>query len=274
MEALLTFISTPLYLVLISLELYIAHSKNLSLYDKTESRNSIALGIMGLGLDLLMKGVCFSVLNGVKNSFGIISWENPVALWVGVFLAQDFCFYWLHRCEHSVKVFWAVHVNHHSSEKYNFTVALRSSVFQPLYRYFFFIPCAVLGFSGEQIMFIYAVNQVYQFLLHTETVGKLHPAYEWLMVTPSHHRVHHASNEQYLDKNMGQVLIIWDRMFGTFAPEVGRPIYGITKPLEKQNLVYVWLHEWMNIFRNLRKPGMPLKAKFRYLFSRPGDELD
>ncbi len=204
------FLSTPIYAFLIALELYYSHLSGLKLYDKQESKNTIFLGFVGIVFDLLMKGICFYVLDGVKDNYSIFTLGNSYWVWVGVFFAQDFCFYWLHRTEHSVRLFWAVHVNHHSSEKYNFSVALRSSALQPIYRYFFFLPCAFLGFSAEQIMLIYTINQVYQFFLHTETVDKYYPWIEAIFVTPSHHRVHHASNEKYLDKNMGQVLI-----FGT-----------------------------------------------------------
>ncbi|MEZ4804243.1 MAG: sterol desaturase family protein [Bacteroidia bacterium] len=195
--------------------------------------------------------------------------HQPIFTWILVFLAQDFCFYWLHRTEHSDEFFWAVHSNHHSSEKYNFTVALRSSVLQPLYRFLFYIPVAFLGFDGLTIMFMYAVNQFYQFFLHTETIGKLPKWYEAVFVTPSHHRVHHASNVNYLDRNMGQVLIIWDRMFGTFQEEKEQPIYGLTKNLNTYHPFEVIFSEWRKIGHDLRKKGN-LIQKWNYLFKAPG----
>lgn len=226
------------------------------------------LGLFGMLTDLLMKGITFGVLNYICYNFAPFRFENTLYIWVGVFLAQDFFFYWLHRTEHYCRFFWAVHVNHHSSQKFNFTVALRSSVLQPSYRFIFFIPCALMGFNGLEIMFIYAVNQTYAFFVHTETVGKL-GFLEWFMVTPSHHRVHHASNPRYLDKNMGQVLIIWDKLFGTFEEETEPVKYGITKDLKSNNLVDLTFHEWKNILNDLKKP-VALKDKLKYLFAPPG----
>lgn len=268
------FLSTPIYAFLIALELYYSHLSGLKLYDKQESKNTIFLGFLGVIFDLLMKGACFYVLDGIKDNYAIFTLNNSLLVWVGVFFAQDFCFYWLHRTEHSVRLFWAVHVNHHSSEKYNFSVALRSSALQPIYRYFFFLPCAFLGFSAEQIMLIYTINQVYQFFLHTETVDKYYPWIEAIFVTPSHHRVHHASNEKYLDKNMGQVLIIWDKLFGTFAKETERPIYGITKPLANKNHLHVWLHEFIALGRILKRKDISWGQKLRTVVAKPGFEPD
>lgn len=194
---------------------------------------------------------------------------NPILAWTLVFFAQDFCFYWLHRTEHYSRFFWAVHSNHHSAEKYNFTVALRSSVFQPFYRFLFYLPIAFLGFDYLTIMFMYAVNQFYQFFLHTEIIGKLPAWYEAIFVTPSHHRVHHASDIKYLDKNMGQVLIIWDKLFGTFQEEEEKPTYGLTSPLNTNHPIKAIVSEHIKLFKELRRP-LSLKNKILYIFRAPG----
>jgi sterol desaturase/sphingolipid hydroxylase (fatty acid hydroxylase superfamily) len=179
-------------------------------------------------------------------------------------------FYWLHRVDHYCRLFWAVHVTHHSSEEFNLTVGFRSSVFQPLYRFIYFIPLALVGFRGIDIMFIYAATQIYGILIHTKAVDKL-GFIEWFMSTPSHHRVHHASNVKYLDKNMGMVFIIWDRLFGTFEAEDKNDavIYGLTENIKTYNPVHMVFHEWINIFKDLRKPAS-FKAKFMYIFGPPG----
>ncbi|MDX5320443.1 MAG: sterol desaturase family protein, partial [Bacteroidota bacterium] len=164
-----------------------------------------------------------------------------------------------------------VHSNHHSSPNYNFAVALRSSVFQPFYRFLFYIPVAFLGFDGLTIMFVFGVNQFYQFWLHTETIPKLPRWIEYIFVTPSHHRVHHASNIRYLDRNMGQVLILWDRLFGTFQSEVeeDKPNYGLTKPLENHHPIRSVLHEFYLLKEDLgRSKGV--KQRLKYLFAAPG----
>ncbi len=273
MERIFTFITTPVYVFFIILELYISHRERLGLYNFKETRNSLLLGLGGLVIDVLMKGVTFFVLDQLAQHSPLWNfWQvHPVAAWAGVFVAQDFCFYWLHRAEHYCRVLWAVHSTHHSAERYNLTVALRSSMFQPLYRYLFYVPAALLGFDATHIMFIYAVNQAYQFFLHTETVGKL-GFLETFMVTPSHHRVHHASNVAYLDKNMGQVLIIWDKLFGTYAEENPEDPthFGLTKPLPSQKFTDVAFDEWRHLAEDLSKPGLDWKDKFHYIFAPPG----
>ncbi|MFM6983239.1 MAG: sterol desaturase family protein, partial [Chitinophagaceae bacterium] len=253
-------------------EIYIGRKKGLDNYHFKDSLISIWLGLVGAALDYTLRFVTLGVLDWC-NAHALFKPDlltyYPVAAWVVVFLAQDFCFYWLHRSEHYSRVLWAVHSNHHSSEKYNFTVALRSSTLQPLYRFLFYIPVAFLGFDGLTIMFMYAVNQFYQFFLHTEVIGFMPKWYESIFVTPSHHRVHHASNVRYLDKNMGQVLIIWDKMFGTFERETEAPKYGLTSNLGTFHPLKVIFSEWQKIIKDLGKPG-PVTQRFKYLFKAPG----
>lgn len=271
-EEILLAISIPVYIVFIVSEIVIGKKKNKDNYNFKDSLVSIVLGIFGGMLDLGLKFITLGVLNWC-NQHAIVEpnllSKFPIAAWFIVFIGQDFCFYWLHRSEHYNRILWAVHSNHHSSEKYNFTVALRSSVLQPFYRFVFYIPIAFIGFDGLSIMFIYAVNQFYQFFLHTELIGKFPKWYESVFVTPSHHRVHHASNIKYLDKNMGQVLIIWDKLFGTFQEEDEKPKYGLTSSLETYNPFRVVFNEWIKIKKDLSKPG-PIKQKLSYLIKAPG----
>lgn len=265
-------ISIPVYLICIITEIFIGIKERKALYDIKDSAISIWLGVAGALLDISIKIVTFGVLDWC-NQHAIYKPNllvyYPVLAWFLVFIAQDFCFYWLHRSEHYSRVLWAVHSNHHSSQKYNFTVALRSSVLQPFYRFIFYIPIAFLGFDGFTIMFMYAVNQFYQFFLHTETIAKLPKWYEAIFVTPSHHRVHHASDIKYLDKNMGQVLIIWDKLFGTYQVEEEAPKYGLTTDIKTYNPIKVIFNEWLKIFKDLGKANS-LKLKFKYLFMPPG----
>jgi sterol desaturase/sphingolipid hydroxylase (fatty acid hydroxylase superfamily) len=176
--------------------------------------------------------------------------------------------------DHYCRVFWATHVTHHSSGKFNLTVGFRSSVLEPLYRYVYFIPLALCGFRPIDIAFIYAFTQTWGILVHTEKIGKL-GWFEYILVTPSHHRVHHGSNPKYLDKNMGMFLIIWDKLFGTFQPELPagfyQPIrYGLTKPLERETPTHVVFHEWSSIRKDLKQKGLSLRQKWNYLFGPPG----
>ncbi|MES2618542.1 MAG: sterol desaturase family protein [Bacteroidota bacterium] len=271
-ETWLLIISLPVYLVCIVTEIMIGIRERRDNYDWKDSMISIWLGVAGAILDISIKVLTFGVLDWC-NRHAIYQPDlltyYPVLAWILVFLGQDFCFYWLHRSEHYSRVLWAVHSNHHSSEKYNFTVALRSSVMQPLYRFLFYIPVAFMGFDGLTIMFMYAVNQFYQFFLHTETIGRLPKWFEAVFVTPSHHRVHHASDIKYLDKNMGQVLIIWDKLFGTFQKEEESPTYGLTTNLRTYHPFRVIFNEWIKLFKDLGKPG-PITQKFKYVFMPPG----
>jgi sterol desaturase/sphingolipid hydroxylase (fatty acid hydroxylase superfamily) len=271
-EGILFAISLPVYLVFIVSEIAIGKKKNKNNYNLKDSLVSISLGILGGLIDLALKFVTLGILNWCNNHAVVepnLLNKFPIAAWFIVFIGQDFCFYWLHRSEHYNRLLWAVHSNHHSSEKYNFTVALRSSVLQPFYRFVFYIPIAFVGFDGLSIMFIYAINQFYQFFLHTELIGKFPKWYESIFVTPSHHRVHHASNIKYLDKNMGQVLIIWDKLFGTFQEEDEKPKYGLTSSLETYNPIKVVFNEWIKIKHDVSKPGT-IKQKVNYLLKAPG----
>ncbi len=271
-EEWLLVISLPVYLVFIVTEIFIGIKQRKELYSWKDSAISIWLGIAGALIDISIKFLTFGVLDWC-NQHAIYKPDlltyYPIIAWFLVFVGQDFCFYWLHRTEHYSRVLWAVHSNHHSSEKYNFTVALRSSVLQPLYRFIFYIPVAFLGFDGLTIMFMYAVNQFYQFFLHTETIPKLPQWYESIFVTPSHHRVHHASDVKYLDKNMGQVLIIWDKLFGTYQTEEEAPRYGLTTNLKTYHPLKVIFSEWLKIFKDVAKPG-PLSQKLNYIVMPPG----
>jgi len=265
-------ISLPAYLISIISEIAIGKKKNLNNYHLKDSLISLWMGMAGAILDFALRVVTLGVLDWC-NQHALykpnLLEHAPILAWIVVFIAQDFCFYWLHRTEHYSRLFWAVHSNHHSSEKYNFTVALRSSVLQPLYRFAFYIPIAFLGFDGLTIMFMYAVNQFYQFFLHTETINRLPKWYEAIFVTPSHHRVHHASNVEYLDKNMGQVLIIWDKLFGTYAEEKIKPVFGLTQNLNTFHPFNVIFNEFYKIKNDLKRP-VSLSIKLKYLFNPPG----
>jgi sterol desaturase/sphingolipid hydroxylase (fatty acid hydroxylase superfamily) len=268
-EALLIFISTPVYVIVIGAELLFSYLHEKRYYSTKGILANIYLSALNFSLDVLIRGVCLLVLNYFYQ-FKFVEIRNPVAYWTVLLIAQDFMFYWLHRVDHYCRLFWAVHVTHHSSEEFNLTVGFRSSVFQPLYRFFYFIPLSLLGFKGIDIMFIYAATQIYGILIHTKTVGKL-GFLEWFLSTPSHHRVHHASNVKYLDKNMGMVFIIWDRLFGTFEKEDEQEpvVYGLTENIKTYHPVKLVFHEWINIWKDLRKPSS-VRSRFMYIFGPPG----
>src|SRR5688572_633179 len=202
-ESLLLMISVPIYTALILLEIIVSNVHGKGYYSSKGTLANMYLSAVNMGLDLLTRVFCLVVLN-YFYTFHVIEINHAGIYWTVLFLLQDFMFYVLHVVDHYCRLFWAVHVTHHSSEEFNFTVGFRSSVFQPLYRFFYYIPLAVAGFKPMDIMLMYSATQVYGILVHTQTVNKL-GFLEYFLVTPSHHRVHHASNPLYLDRNMGMV---------------------------------------------------------------------
>jgi sterol desaturase/sphingolipid hydroxylase (fatty acid hydroxylase superfamily) len=272
-EQILILLSTPVYLIIIGLEVILSNYRRRGLYTWRDTMSNIYLMILNSGIDLLFRGIYLLIL-GVCYSHRWLSLTNAFSYWFLLVLAEDFLYYWLHRFDHGVRLFWAVHVTHHSSEQMNFTVGFRSSVFQPLYRFIYFIPLALLGFRPLDIVFVYSATQIWGIFVHTELVGKM-GWLEYILVTPSHHRVHHASNPRYLDKNMGMFLILWDQLFGTFQPELPDDQYqpkkyGLTKPMEKTTPFHIVFHEWAHIRKDLSRKDIGWRTKWNYLFGPPG----
>ena len=272
-EQWLILISTPFYLIIIGLEILLSHFQHRKAYTLKDTAANVYLMLLNGGIDLVFRLVYLAVLQ-YFYIHSIISITNAFTYWLILLLAEDLLYYWLHRFDHEIRLFWAVHVTHHSSQKFNFSVGFRSSVFQPLYRFMYFIPLALMGFKPIDILFIYAATQIWGIFVHTEFIKKM-GFLEYFLVTPSHHRVHHGSNPKYLDKNMGMFLIIWDKLFGTFQAELEadsyQPIsYGLTNNLEKHNPFHIIFHEWAQIWKDTTQPGIPLKSRIKYLFGPPG----
>jgi len=272
-EQLLILISTPLYLVIIGAEVLLSNYHRKKVYSWRDTAANVYLMLLNAFIDLLVRSGYLLVLNYFFR-WQLTSFNQPVVYWIMLLILEDFLYYWLHRFDHEVRLFWAVHVTHHSSSQINFSVGFRSSVFQPLYRFIYFIPLALLGFKPLDIVFIYSTTQIWGIFVHTEFIDKM-GWLEHIFVTPSHHRVHHASNPKYLDMNMGMFLITWDKLFGTFQPELPadeyQPLkYGLTKPIEKETPVTIVLHEWVSICRDLRRDDIGWKEKFFYTFGPPG----
>lgn len=268
-ESLLMIITTPIYAIVIGVEILYSYFHKRQLYSTKGVLANLYLTSLNFILEFVLRAFCLLVLNYFYQ-YHFFEIKNVYAYWIVLLLAEDFMFYWLHRIDHFCRMFWAVHVTHHNSEEFNLTVGFRSSVFQPLYRYVYYIPIALMGFRGVDIMFMYAATQIYGILVHTQAVKKL-GFLEHILVTPSHHRVHHASNVKYLDKNMGMMLIIWDKLFGTFqAEDKEHPVkYGLTTNINTYNPITMVFHEWKNIFNDLKKPTS-FKNKLKYIFGPPG----
>lgn len=270
-DHLIRLIHVPIFCIIIPLEIVLSHVHGWKFYSWKQTLLNVYLNVLNFGVDLALRGLALGVLV-YFSAFAPANTLHPVLYWLLLFLFEDFFFWLEHFVDHNVRLFWAVHVTHHSSNEFNLSTGFRSSVLMPFYRYLFFIPLALLGFAPVDIMFMYALTQTYGILVHTQSIRRLPRWYETVFVSPSHHRVHHASNIPYLDKNMGMVLIVWDRIAGTFQEETPSepPVYGLTKPLPDPNHpVKIVVHEWQAIFRDLRRK-IPLKDKLRYLFMPPG----
>jgi sterol desaturase/sphingolipid hydroxylase (fatty acid hydroxylase superfamily) len=276
-EQWLILISTPIYIIIIGIELLLSHLSHRKVYSFKDTFTNVYLMVLNGGLDLLFRVFSLAILNFFYSK-GWVTWQEGLLYWIALLLAEDFMYYWLHRFDHQIRLFWAVHVTHHSSQHMNFTVGFRSSVFQPLYRFIYFIPLACVGFKPIDIAFIYSATQIWGIFVHTELIHKM-GWLEYILVTPSHHRVHHASNPKYLDKNMGMFLIVWDKLFGTFQPELSatnyQPVkYGLTKNLENPNALSIIFHEWIQIAKDVFQPSISFKQRMNYLFGPPGYSHD
>lgn len=264
--------SIPFYTLLIGAEIIMSNWRGQKYYTLKDSLQNVYLTLINAGLDGILRLLFYvSVLmwSYEQHFFQI---NNPILYWVLLFLLEDIAFYIEHRVDHYCRLFWAVHVTHHSSEEFNLTTGFRSSVFQPVYRFIYFIPLALMGFHPFDIVFMYSLTQTYGILVHTKYIKKMPRWFEAVFVSPSHHRVHHASNTIYLDKNMGMVLIIWDRLFGTFQEELAtEPVkYGLKKRVEADhNPINVIFHEWKSLGKDISKKTS-FANKLRYIFMPPG----
>lgn len=241
-------------------------SKRRKSYKETLANVSIA--VVANLLDRTLYGLIFLVGLFAAEQFAVAS--IPVTGWsfVLALIAADLSYYWMHRFEHEIRFFWAHHVVHHSSPEYNLTTALRLSWTESLFEWIFLVPMVLIGFDAVQTLVAFLAVVTYQTWIHTEKVGKL----GWLdgiFNTPSVHRVHHGSNEKYIDKNYGGVLIIWDRLFGTYQTEQEPVTYGIIKPINSANPFTIVFHEYWQIIRDVMV-AQKLKNKLGFIFGRPG----
>ncbi len=262
--------AAPIHLTVILGEMIYSHFNKEKLYETKDTITNVYLALLNYGLDLLMKAFAMGVMFFFYH-YRLFTWEENAWYWIAVFLLQDFAYYVLHLVDHKSRVFWAVHITHHNSELFNISTGFRSSVFEPLYRYMFFSPLAFLGFNPWHIMVVYAIVQVYGTWVHTKTIKNM-GILEYILVTPSHHRVHHACNIRYLDKNMGMMLIVWDKLFGTFEKEdPNLPVkYGIYPKAKDRGPINVVFYEWKKLAWDLTQPNLSMMDRFRYIFYSPG----
>jgi sterol desaturase/sphingolipid hydroxylase (fatty acid hydroxylase superfamily) len=262
-------LAIPVFFLLIAVEVVLARLQARDLYRLSDSVNDLSCGILDQLLDGLLKAALLAGYVFLHERYRLFSFPpaSPV-VWAACFLGVDFIYYWFHRASHEVNALWAAHIVHHQSEEYNLTVALRQSAFQQAFSWVFYLPLAVLGFPPAVFLAVSAINTLYQFWIHTRTIGRLGPL-EWVLSTPSNHRVHHGRNPRYVDRNHGGTLIVWDRLFGTYAREEDEPVYGITSPLRSLNPVWANLHYWADLLCRARR-AVRLRDRLRYLVARPG----
>lgn len=264
-------LALPAFALLIAAEVvYSVKVRHGELYKSQDAWANVAMGLGNMVIALLSAGAMLVFLSWLyQHRF----FTMPTAVWWAwalCFLADDFSYYWFHRFSHEVRWFWASHSVHHSSEKYNLSVALRQTWTGTISGSFLFWAwMPLVGFHPKMILFMQSANLIYQFWIHTQAVDKMPRWFEAVFNTPSQHRVHHGSNFEYLDKNYAGTLSVWDRLFGSFAPETTTPRFGLTKNIDTYHPVRIAFHEWAGIAKDLKKARSVSEA-VNYLFQPPG----
>jgi sterol desaturase/sphingolipid hydroxylase (fatty acid hydroxylase superfamily) len=253
-SALIYALAIPAFCVLMGLELLVLHLQGQAeRYRFHDAITNLSCGMGQVLVGTLCKTALLAGYVFVWERWSL--WTIPtdsLAAWIGVLVGLDLCYYLFHRAGHRINAVWAGHIVHHQSEEYNLSVALRQSWFVQLMGWAFYLPLAVLGFPPLMYVVMGAINTLYQFWIHTSAVGKLGPL-EWVLNTPSHHRVHHGINPAYIDRNYAGIFIVWDRLFGTFSAEEEEPVYGVVKPLASWNPWWANLHAWVDMARLARR---------------------
>lgn len=236
-------------------------------YEVRDTFASLAMGVGSLVAKIPVVAAIYA-FNSLLYEYRFIELPEVWWIWPLLLLGDDFCYYWFHRLHHEIRFLWAGHVNHHSSTHYNLSTALRQPWTTVLTGPIFWAPLPLLGFAPEMILAAQSINLIYQYWIHTELVGSMGP-FGWIFNTPAHHRVHHGRNAIYLDRNHGGILIVWDRLFGTFQAEAEAVDFGLTKNIASFNPFYIAFHEFVAIGRDL-KESKTLSDALHYLFAPPG----
>lgn len=267
-----TLIAIPFFALMIGLEAWFARRSQPDFYDKKDAWINILVGLVSVGTGAvlgLLIGVIYTVAYEMAPfRFPADAWWS----WLILFFIDDIAYYWFHRVSHEMRLFWNFHVVHHSSQYYNLSVAVRQSWFSGILHWVFYAPLMLMGFAPWMFAVMHGFNLIYQFWIHTRFIDRFPGWVEFIFNTPSHHRVHHGVNNPYLDKNYAGVLIIWDRMFGSFVPETEEPRYGIIKPLRSFNPLWINTHAWVEMFEAM-KTRPTLRGKLKCVFASPNMDL-
>jgi len=253
-------------ILLVVLEWVISARQKKGYYDGKDTVSSTVIGLVNVAISAFLKLAMFTLILFFYN---MVSWSIPTTWWSFILciVSIDFCRYWAHRLGHVNRFWWATHVTHHNSNKYNWSTSFRLGWTQHI-KLIFFVPIALMGFDPVLFFICHQIEVLYQFWIHTQYIKKLPRVIEYVFTTPSHHRVHHGKNAHYLDKNFGSTLIIWDRMFGTFQPEDVPVDFGITKEVNSHDPIESNFHEWQDIVRDVRK-SRTLKEAYTMVFTSP-----
>ena len=264
----------PFFIATVIIEVILTVKVKTKDYQYKDAATSIAMGLGNVAIGLVSKAMILSIFYLMYNSFHLF--EIPFVWWsyILILFAEDATYYWFHRISHENRFFWASHIVHHSSQKYNLSTALRQTWTGSFTSFVFWIPLVLIGFHPLVIMFQMSISLLYQYWIHTELIDKLPKWFEFIFNTPSHHRVHHATNPQYLDRNHAGIFIIWDQIFGTFEPEVEKPVYGLTTNIDTFNPVKVAFAEWFGLLKDVFTSKTSLINRFKYFLKPPGWKHD
>ncbi|MCY9853253.1 sterol desaturase family protein [Vibrio mediterranei] len=270
----LLIVLAPLFVIMMVLEYWLGQRGNRLPSSAQYSLKELACNFSLAGLHQLtdlVAGLFIAKLYLLVFGWKLFDINMSLSMFLALMVLQDFFYYWFHRASHRIRWMWAAHVVHHSSENMNFSTAFRQSLMYPLAgMWLFWMPLVIIGFDPKWVVFVVLLNLGLQFFVHTQWIRRLGPL-EWVINTPSHHRVHHGVNAQYIDKNYAGILIIWDRMFGTFEPEVEEVRYGISKPVNSFNPITVTFAEWKDMLNDLSRKDLTLRAKIKMILSPPTD---
>ncbi|WP_426415640.1 sterol desaturase family protein [Aestuariirhabdus sp. LZHN29] len=266
----------PVFFGLIFIELLASGWRQRTYYRINDSINSLSTGMLSITTGVISKAATLGIYLFAYEQWRLGELDIPLLwVWIIAFVAYDFCYYWAHRLGHEINILWAAHLVHHQSEEYNLTTALRQTSTGFIFGWIFYLPMALAGIPPSIFAAVAAMNLLYQFWVHTRHIPKLGPL-EWIFVTPSNHRVHHAQNQRYLDRNYGGVFILWDRLLGTFAEESEQEkiIYGVRKPLASWNPLWANLQHYVQMYQDARHANRwqdRLSIWFRPTGWRPDD---
>ena len=264
----------PFFAATVIIEVILTVKVKMENYQYQDAVTSIAMGLGNVAIGLFTKGMVLAFFYFIYSNYHLFEIPFIWWSWILILFAEDLTYYWNHRIAHTSRLFWASHVVHHSSQKYNLSTALRQTWTGSFYTFIFWAPLVLIGFHPVMILVQMSISLLYQYWIHTEMIKKLPKWFESIFNTPSHHRVHHATNPQYLDRNHAGIFIIWDKLFGTFEPEIEKPVYGLVKNIDTYNPIKVAFLEWLFMLKYVFTSKTNFINRIKYLLKPPGWKHD